>query len=82
MTALDTEDQFLTPDEIASLLKLRTPRPVYNAIRAGDLDAIEIGRRYRVTPAALRSYLERKRARPQLAPLQPAVSMRELIDAA
>lgn len=78
----DAQHAFLVPQEIARLLRLRTPRPVYNAIASGELVAYQFGRDYRVRPADFEAYVESKRKRPHLsASPAPAVSLRDLIDA-
>ena len=83
MKALDDiQDAFLTPQEIAHVLRYKTPRPVYNAINCGDLPAYEFGREKRVRPDDFRAWVESKRKRPSLsATSAPAVSLRDLIDA-
>lgn len=50
------EDEFLTVDEVAQLLKLN-PQTVRNTIDRGDLPAVRFGRRVRIRRADLNSYL-------------------------
>ena len=52
------EDIFLTPKEVAETLKV-TPRTIQRFIENGELEAVKVGRQYRITENALTSYLER-----------------------
>ena len=53
----NTTDEFLTVAEVATLLKLN-PQTVRNWISAGQLPAVRIGRRVRVTRADLDRVVE------------------------
>jgi excisionase family DNA binding protein len=53
----NTTDEFLTVAEVATLLKLN-PQTVRNWISAGQLPAVRIGRRVRVTRADLDRVME------------------------
>jgi excisionase family DNA binding protein len=48
--------QFLTVDEVAGLLAVRRPS-VYRLIAHGDLDALRVGRLWRVTKPSLDAFL-------------------------
>ena len=52
--------EFLTPEEIASWLRV-SRRAVYGWLERGELPALRAGNRYRVEPAALDEYLKRPR---------------------
>ena len=54
------EDRFLTIKEVAGRLKL-SPRTSQRFIDNGGLEAVRVGRPYRITQRALDKYLERNR---------------------
>ena len=66
-------DDYFTPTEVAHVLKLRTPRPIYDAIKAGELDAIQLGRAYRVAREDLLAWLNRNRLQRDELLAHPAV---------
>lgn len=67
-------DDYYTPQEVAALLKFRTPRPVYDAIASDDLAAIQLsGRLYRIARSDLVAWLNRhRRENGQTAPANPS----------
>lgn len=79
-TTLDTTqeqsgllDDYYTPQEVAALLKFRTPRPVYDAIGSEDLAAIQLsGRLYRISRSDLLDWLYRHRREGQAGTGKPA----------
>lgn len=79
-TTLDTTqeqsgmlDDYYTPQEVAALLKFRTPRPVYDAIANDDLAAIQLsGRLYRISRSDLLAWLSRHRREGQAGTGKPA----------
>ncbi len=54
-------DRFLTVQEVAELLHVSS-MTVYRLIRGGQLQAIRVGRSYRLEPSAIDSYVARHRA--------------------
>jgi excisionase family DNA binding protein len=56
-------DDYLTPKEVAALLKFKTARPVYAAINAGELEAFDLGGRRRIASGDLLAWLNRNRLR-------------------
>lgn len=48
-----------TLDELSELLKV-TKRTLYNYVRSGKLEAVKVGREWRVTEDQLRNFLQRK----------------------
>lgn len=45
-----------SPKQVAAALNL-PERQVYNAISRGDLEAVRVGKHYRITDSALRTFL-------------------------
>jgi excisionase family DNA binding protein len=66
-------DDYLTPKEVAALLKFRTPRPVYDAIGRGELAAFQLGRVFRIAAPDLRAWLNRNRLQSDPLTDEPAV---------
>ena len=54
---LDTNPPFLSVDDVSKILCV-TPRTIRRLIKAGDLDAIRIGRLIRIPKDKLVEYLE------------------------
>ena len=54
---LDTKPPFLSVDDVSNILSV-TPRTIRRLIKAGDLDAIRIGRLIRIPKDKLVEYLE------------------------
>ena len=67
-------DEYLTPQEVSALLKFKTPRPIYDAIKSGELVAIELGRNYRVARADFQAWLNRNRLEQDGRLEQPAMT--------
>ncbi len=65
-------DDYLTPLELADLLKFKTPRAIYAAINSGQLPAFDLGRHKRVAREDLLAWLNRNRVRPEVAPAEAA----------
>lgn len=49
---------FLTPDEAAKVLKIK-PITIYRNIRAGELKAVLIGNKYRITDQDFQKFIEK-----------------------
>lgn len=49
-----------TPEEIANLLKISVPT-VRRLIREGELEAVPVGKQYRITQEALDKFLSRRK---------------------
>jgi excisionase family DNA binding protein len=56
-----TLDEYLTVREVADLLKFKTVRPLWQAIRAGELPAFELFAEYRIAREDLLAWLNRNR---------------------
>jgi len=55
----------LTPEQVAEILQVHV-LTVYSYIRRGKLDAIRLGRSYRVVPKDLERFIESNRAKNQI----------------
>lgn len=53
------QKQFHTVEQVASLLQVHW-QSVLNYIKRGDLEAIKIGRGYRISPEALDAFLSQR----------------------
>lgn len=53
-------NNLLTPKQVAEILQMHT-LTIYHYIRQGELDAIQLGRSYRVTPQDLARFIEANR---------------------
>ena len=53
-------NNLLTPEQVAELLQVHV-LTVYSYIRRGKLDAIRLGRNYRITPKDLTRFIESNR---------------------
>jgi excisionase family DNA binding protein len=60
MSQQDT--QLLTVDEVASELRVK-PETVRTWIRAGELEAVDLGREYRIYRADLNKFLQDRKTR-------------------
>jgi excisionase family DNA binding protein len=58
-----SEDEFLTVDEVAKMLRLN-PQTVRNFIDRGYLPAFRIGRRVRILRSDLAQFLDQQRTKP------------------
>jgi excisionase family DNA binding protein len=56
------DEKLLTVAEVAEHLRV-DPRSVYRWIRSGQLEAIDIGREYRISESQLRDFLEQRSTR-------------------
>jgi len=54
------DNNLLTPNQVAEILQMHT-LTIYNYIRQGKLDAIRLGRSYRVAPEDLARFIEAHR---------------------
>ncbi|HEY82261.1 MAG TPA: helix-turn-helix domain-containing protein [Dehalococcoidia bacterium] len=54
----------LTPEQVAGVLQLHV-LTIYSYIRQGKLDAIRLGRHYRIVPEDLKRFIESNRTRKQ-----------------
>ena len=54
------DNNLLTPKQVAEILQIHT-LTIYNYIRQGKLDAIRLGRSYRITPGDLAHFIEAHR---------------------
>jgi excisionase family DNA binding protein len=62
------EQEYLTVTEVAQMLRFKSDKTIYNAIRAGKLQATRVGRNLRITPAAVTEYTRNKTAAPKRDP--------------
>ncbi len=54
------ENEFLTPEEVADILRVNV-MTVYGYIQKSNLDAIRLGRNYRISRQDLASFIKSKR---------------------
>ena len=59
-------DNLLTPEQVAGILQVHV-LTIYNYIRRGRLDAIHLGRSYRIIPKDLTRFIESNRTKNQQA---------------
>jgi len=59
-------DNLLTPEQVAGILQVHV-LTIYNYIRQGRLDAIHLGRSYRIIPKDLTRFIESNRIKNQQA---------------
>ena len=57
-------NEFLTPEEVADILRINV-MTVYGYIQRDNLDAVRLGRKYRISRQDLALFLESKRTKPQ-----------------
>jgi excisionase family DNA binding protein len=60
-SAMTLTDDYYTPQEVAALLKFKTPRLIWTIINNGELPAIEVARQWRISRDDLWGYLNRQR---------------------
>jgi excisionase family DNA binding protein len=58
---MDSSSNLLTPEQVAKLLQVHV-MTVYSYIRLGKLDAVRLGRRYRIIPEELKLFIESNRS--------------------
>ncbi len=56
------EQNFLTPEQVARFLQVHV-LTVYSYIRMGKMDAVRLGRRYRISTQDLENFVRRNRTR-------------------
>ncbi len=57
-------NEFLTPEEVAGILRINV-LTVYGYIQKDNLDAVRLGRKYRISRQDLASFIKSKRTRTQ-----------------
>ena len=57
---MNTNHNLLTPEQVAGILQVHV-LTVYSYIRRGKLDAVRLGRTYRVVPQDLELFIESNR---------------------
>lgn len=60
MFQAETNNNLLTPEQVAGILQVHI-LTIYSYIREGKLDAIRLGRSYRITPRDLEQFIESNR---------------------
>lgn len=63
---MKVSDNLLTPEQVAGLLQVHV-LTIYSYIRQGKLDAIRLGRSYRIIPKDLMHFIESNRIKNQQA---------------
>lgn len=58
---MDGSSNLLTPEQVAGILQVHV-LTVYSYIRLGKLDAVRLGRRYRIIPEELKLFIESNRS--------------------
>jgi excisionase family DNA binding protein len=58
----ETNNNLLTPEQVAGILQVHI-LTIYGYIRQGKLDAIRLGRSYRITPEDLTQFIESNRVK-------------------
>jgi excisionase family DNA binding protein len=56
----ESKNNLLTPEQVAGILQVHI-LTIYGYIRGGKLDAIRLGRSYRITPQDLEQFIESNR---------------------
>jgi len=59
---MDIDNNLLTPEQVAGILQVHV-LTVYSYIRRGKLEAIRLGRSYRITPQDLALFIETNRVK-------------------
>ena len=59
---MDIDNNLLTPEQVAGILQVHV-LTVYSYIRRGKLEAIRLGRSYRITPQDLALFIEANRVK-------------------
>ena len=62
MFQAEANKNLLTPEQVAGILQVHI-LTIYGYIREGKLDAIRLGRSYRITPQDLEQFIESNRIR-------------------
>ena len=62
MFQAEANNNLLTPEQVAGILQVHI-LTIYGYIREGKLDAIRLGRSYRITPQDLEQFIESNRIR-------------------
>ncbi|WP_138443551.1 helix-turn-helix domain-containing protein [Sinomonas susongensis] len=62
------QETYLTVSEVRQILRFKSDKTIYNAIRAGKLQATRVGRNLRITPAAVSEFTRNKTATPKRDP--------------
>lgn len=57
---METNNSLLTPEQVAGILQIHV-LTVYSYIRRGKLDAVRLGRSYRITHEDLEAFIESNR---------------------
>ncbi len=57
---MNNKEKLLTPSEVADILQIHT-LTVYSYIKQGRLDAVHLGRTYRIVPGDLDQFIESNR---------------------
>jgi len=60
------DNNLLTPEQVAGILQVHV-LTIYSYIRQGKLDAVRLGRRYRIIPKELTRFIELNRIKNQQA---------------
>jgi excisionase family DNA binding protein len=60
MLQAEANNNLLTPEQVAGILQVHI-LTIYGYIREGKLDAIRLGRSYRITPQDLEQFIESNR---------------------
>jgi excisionase family DNA binding protein len=60
MFQIEANNNLLTPEQVAGILQVHI-LTIYSYIREGKLDAIRLGRSYRITPQDLEQFIEANR---------------------
>jgi excisionase family DNA binding protein len=60
MFQAEANNNLLTPEQVAGILQVHI-LTIYSYIREGKLDAIRLGRSYRITPQDLEQFIEANR---------------------
>jgi len=61
---MKNSDNLLTPEQVAKILQVHV-LTVYSYIRRGNLDAVRLGRSYRIIPEDLALFIESNRVKKQ-----------------
>ena len=73
---MESGNNLLTPEQVAGILQVHV-LTVYNYIRRGDLDAVRLGRSYRIIPEELMLFIESNRVKKQAEEANSSVSYRQ-----
>ena len=70
---MGNSDNLLTPEQVAKILQVHV-LTVYSYIRQGNLDAVRLGRSYRIVPEDLTLFIESNRVKNQATEVNSPVS--------